>query len=62
MKYELINEKWEARNGYINNEMMMRNVFIVLIIVLLTFILNFEIAINEFIIVLVANYKKSKKN
>jgi hypothetical protein len=41
MKYELINEKWEARNGYINNEMMMRNVFIVLIIVLLTFSLNF---------------------
>lgn len=62
MKYELINEKWEAGNGYINNEMMMRNVFKVLIIVLLTFILNFEIAINEFIIVLVANYKKSKKN
>jgi len=52
-------EKWEAGNGYINYKMMMRNVFIVLIIVLLTFILNFEIAINEFIIVLVANDQKS---
>jgi len=44
-----------AGNGYINYKMMMCNVFIVLIIVLLTFILNFEIAIFEYIIVLVAN-------
>jgi hypothetical protein len=49
-KREMGGGKWR-----INFEMMMCNVFIVLIIVLLTFILNFEIAIIEFIIVLVAN-------
>ena len=55
---------WEMRVGKwrINYEMMMRKVFKVLIIVLLTFILNFEIAIIEYIIVLVTNYQKSKAN
>ncbi len=52
-------ERCEMEEGYINYEMMMRNVFIILIIVLLTFILNFEIAIIEYIIVLVANDQKS---